>query len=87
VAGDAGRRRVSLSLIRDIRDSFKSKGLEYVSIGEAPNDRKKSLLTYKDASGKPMTKEIAIPFDDLEEAIREVDVIDPDGLADYLLGQ
>lgn len=76
-----------LSLIRDIRDSFKSKGLEYVSIEEKPKDRKTSVLTYKDASGKTLTKDIAIPFDDLEEAIREVDVIDPDGLADYLLGQ
>ena len=75
-----------MSLIRDIRDSFKAKGLEYLSIGEAPKDRKKSVLTYKDGSGKTLTKEIPIPFDDLEEAIREVDVIDPDGLADYLLG-
>jgi len=73
------------SLIRDIRDSFKSKGLEYVSIAEL-KDPKKSVLTYKDGSGKTLTKEIAIPISDLEEALREVDVIDPDGLADYLLG-
>lgn len=73
------------SLIRDIRDSFKSKGLEYVSIAESP-DPKKTVLTYRDGSGKTLTKEIAIPLSDLEEAVREVDVIDPDGLADYLLG-
>jgi hypothetical protein len=74
------------SLIGDIRDSFKTKGLEYVSVGESPKDPKKSVLTYKDGSGGTLTKEIAIPLSDLEEALREVDVIDPDGLADYLLG-
>jgi len=73
------------SLIRDIRDSFKIKGLEYVSMAES-KDPKKTVLTYKDESGKTVTKEIAIQLSDLEEAVREVDVIDPDGLADYLLG-
>lgn len=74
------------SLVRDIRDSFKTKGLEYVSIEESPKSRDKSLLTYKDGSGKTLTKEIAIRLDNLQEAVREVDLIDPDGLADYLLG-
>jgi hypothetical protein len=74
------------SLIRDIRDSFKTKGLEYVSIEESSKNREKSLLTYKDASGKTLTKEISIRLDNLQEAVREVDLIDPDGLADYLLG-
>jgi hypothetical protein len=74
------------SLITDIRDSFKSKGLEYVSVAEAPKDRTKTVLTYKDASGKTLTKELAIPISEVEEALREVDIIDPDGLADYLLG-
>jgi len=72
--------------MRDIRDSFKAKGLEYVSIQEATPNREKSLLTYKDSTGKSLTKEIAIRLDDLQEALREVDIIDPDGLADYLLG-
>lgn len=75
-----------VSLIRDIRDSFKSKGMEFVSIAES-KDPKKSLLTYKDASGNALTKDIAMQFSDLQEAVREVDVIDPDGLADFLLGQ
>ena len=75
-----------MSIVRDIRDSFKAKGLQYVSIEESPKDREKSVLTYKDASGKTQTKEIAIRLDNLEEALREVNIIDPDGLADYLLG-
>ena len=74
------------SLIVDIRDSFKTKGLEYISIGESPKDQKKTVLTYKDGSGTTLTKEIGIPLSDLKETLTEVDVIDPDGLADYLLG-
>jgi hypothetical protein len=75
-----------MSLVKGIRDSFKAKGLEYVSVGESPKDRDKTLLTYKDGSGKTLTKEIAIRLDNLEEALSEVNIIDPDGLADYLLG-
>lgn len=75
-----------MSLMKEVRDSFKAKGLEYVSIAESPNGRDKSLLTYKDASGKTLTKEIAIRLDDLEETLTEVGILDPDGLADYLLG-
>jgi hypothetical protein len=74
------------SLIRDLRDSFKAKGLEYVSVTESPSDQKKTILTYKDASGSTLTKEISVPLSDLEEALREVDLIDPDDLANYLLG-
>lgn len=77
-----------MSLIRDIRDSFKTKGLEYISIAESPKDRKKTILTYKDGSGKTLTREIPIPLSELENEMAEVvDVIDPDGLADYLLGE
>jgi hypothetical protein len=72
--------------MRDVRDSFKAKGLEYVSIEESVKNRENSLLTYKDASGKTLTREITIRLDNLQEALREVDLIDPDGLADYLLG-
>jgi hypothetical protein len=75
-----------MSLTKEVRDSFKAKGLEYVSIEESPKDRDKSVLTYKDASGNTLTKEIPIRLDDLEETLREVGIIDPDGLADYLLG-
>jgi hypothetical protein len=75
-----------VSLVKGIRDSFKAKGLEYVSVEESPKDRDKTLLTYKDGSGKTLTKEIAIRLDNLEEALSEVNIIDPDGLADYLLG-
>jgi hypothetical protein len=75
-----------MSLMKGVRDSFKAKGLEYVSIEESSNNREKSVLTYKDSSGKTLTKEIAIRLDNLEEALREVGIIDPDGLADYLLG-
>jgi hypothetical protein len=74
------------SLIRDIRDSFKSKGLEYISVAEAPGDSKKTVLTYKDGSGRILTKEIGISLSDMEETLREIDVIDPDDLANYLLG-
>ncbi len=73
------------SLIKDIRDSFKSKGLEYVSLTESPTDRKKSILTYKDASGKTLTKVISIPLSDLEDTIAEVEAIDPEDLATFLL--
>jgi len=75
-----------MSLMKGVKDSFKAKGLEYVSIEESPKDRDKSVLTYKDGSGKTLTKEIAIRLDNLEEALREVGILDPDGLADYLLG-
>jgi hypothetical protein len=75
-----------VSLVRDIRDSFKAKGLEYVSIEESPKNRDKTVLTYKDGSGNTMTKEISIRLDNLEEALSEVNIIDPDGLADFLLG-
>jgi len=73
------------SLIRDVRDSFKGKGLQFVSISESPNDPKKTVLTYKDASGKTQTREIAMRLSDMEETLAEIDAIDPDDLADYLL--
>lgn len=75
-----------MSLSKGIRDSFKAKGLEYVSIEESSKDRDKTVLTYKDSSGKTLTKEIAIRLDNLEDALTEIGIIDPDGLADYLLG-
>ncbi len=73
------------SLIVDVRDSFRSKGLEYVSLAESTADKDKSILTYKDASGKQITKEIALPLSQLEETVSEIDAIDPENIADYLL--
>jgi hypothetical protein len=73
------------SLIEDVRDSFKRKGLEYVSLAESSTDPKKSILTYKDGSGKTLTKEIALPLSELEDVVAEVEALDPDDLADYLL--
>ena len=74
------------SLIKDVRDSFKAKGLEYVSIAESSTDPKKTTLTYKDGSGKSLTKEIDVPLSDLKEILAEIDMLDPDDLANYLLG-
>lgn len=73
------------SLITDIKDSFRSKGLEYVSMVESPTDQKKTILTYKDASGASVLREIAIPLSDLEETVAELDAIDPEDIANYLL--
>jgi hypothetical protein len=73
------------SLIQDIKDSFKSKGFEYVSIKESTTDQYKSILTYKDDSAKTVTKEISMPLADLEDTLAEIEVIDPDDLATYLL--
>ena len=74
------------SLMKDIQDSFKAKGLQYVSIEESSSDPDKSVLTYKDSSGKTLTKEIAIRLDNLEDTVAEVDAIDPEDLAKFLLG-
>ena len=73
------------SLINDIRDSFKAKGLEYVSVKGAAADQKKSVLTYKDGTGKVITKEISMALEELEDTVAEIDEIDPDDLATYLL--
>lgn len=75
-----------MSLIRDIRDSFKAKGLEFVGMEESPEDPKKTVITYRDSSGKTQTKVKAVELAQLEETVSEVDVIDPDDIADYLLG-
>jgi len=73
------------SLIQDIRDSFKSKCLEYVSIKESSSNQNRSVLTYKDESGKTVTKEISMPLSELEDTVAEIEVIDPDDIATYLL--
>jgi hypothetical protein len=71
-----------MPLIGDVRDSFKAKGLEFVSLTDAGNNR--SRLTYKDGD-KVVTKEFGIPLSELEDTVEELDVMDPDDLADYLL--
>jgi hypothetical protein len=76
---------MDMSLIQDIRDSFKGKGLEYVSIKESSKDQNKSVLTYRDGSGKTVTKEIAMPLSELEDTVAEIEIIDPDDIATYLL--
>ena len=76
---------MEMSLIQDIRDSFKSMGLEYVSIKESSKDQHKSVLTYKDGSGKTVTKEIGMPLSELEDTVAEIEIIDPDDIATYLL--
>lgn len=73
------------SLIEDVRSSFKRRGLEYLSLAESDKDPQKSVLRYKDASGKSLTKEVPIPLSDLEDTIAEIEALDPDDLADYLL--
>ena len=77
---------VWMSLISDIRDSFKARGLEYISMKESSIDPKKTVITYKDSSGKTLTKEVSIELSQLEETVAEIDVIDPDDIANYLLG-
>ncbi len=75
------------SLIEEVRSSFKSKGLEFVSMIESPGKPDRSLLQYKDASGKTLTKEIAMPLSELEDVVDEIEALDPEDLADYLLKQ
>lgn len=74
-----------MSLIEDIKDSFEKKGLKFVSITEAADDRDKSILTYKDASNDVVTRTVDIRIDDLEEAVEAVYNVDPMDLANYLL--
>jgi hypothetical protein len=73
-----------LTLIGDVRDSFRAKGLEFVSLTDAGNNR--SRLTYKDGT-KVVTKEFEMPLSELEDTVEELDVMDPDDLAEYLLNR
>jgi hypothetical protein len=81
----ARKARDSMSLMEDIKDSFEKRGLEFVSITEAADDRDKSILTYKDASDSLVTRTVDIRIDDLEEAVEAVYNVDPTDLANYLL--
>jgi hypothetical protein len=73
------------SLIEDVRTSFKSKGLEFVSLSESTADPQKSVLTYKSATGETATRDIAIPLSELEDTVAAIETIDPTDLANYLL--
>jgi len=75
-----------MSLMEDIKGSFEKKGLEFVSITEAADNRDRSILTYRDASDDVVTKMVDIRLDDLEEAVEAVYNVDPVELANYLLG-
>jgi len=75
-----------MALIQDIQASFKAKGLQYVSMAESRSDRTKTIVTYKDSTGKTLTKERDIELEQLKEDVTEVDILDPDGLCDFLLG-
>jgi len=71
-----------MPLIADVKDSFRAKGLEFVSLTDAGDRR--SRLTYKEGA-KLVMKEISMPIEELEDTVEELDVMDPDDLADYLL--
>jgi hypothetical protein len=75
-----------MALIQDIQASFKAKGLQYVSMSESTKDRQKTVITYKDSAGKTLTKDRDIELEQLKEDVAEVDIIDPDGLCDFILG-
>ncbi len=74
-----------MPLIEDVKGAFAKKGLEFVSLTESNDNPDKSILTYKDATGKTINKEVPIRLSDLEETVVTVDIVDPTDLADYLL--
>jgi hypothetical protein len=76
-----------MSLMDDVKGAFEKKGLEFVSLSESTGNPDKSVLTYKDASGISLSKEVAIRLSDLEDTIVAVDIVDPMDLANYLLNE
>jgi len=75
-----------MSMMDDLKASFQKKGLNFVSLTESRADPDKSVLTYTDGSGKTVTKDVKIKLDSLEDTVEAVDLIDPDDLANFLLG-
>lgn len=73
-------------MMDDLKSSFQKKGFEFVSLTESSVDPEKSILTYTDGSGKTITKDVKIRLDSLEDTVEAVDLIDPDDLANFLLG-
>ncbi len=74
-----------MSLMDDVKGAFAKKGLEFVSLTESTDNPSKSILTYKDATRRTISKEVSMRLSDLEETIVAVDIVDPADLADYLL--
>ena len=74
-----------MTLIQDVKDAFKAKGLDFVSLGESSQDREKTTLTYVDSSGKTVHKELGIRLGELEDTIAALDGMDPEDLANFLL--
>jgi hypothetical protein len=74
-----------MSMMDDVKDAFRKKGLEFVSITESPEDPDKSTLSYKDASGTTISKVVGIRLSDLENTVVAVDIVDPMDLANFLL--
>ena len=74
-----------MSLIEDVRESFKVKGLTFVSLTESTDDPEKSTVTYTDGSGKTIHKEVRIKLSELEDTLAVLDTMDPEDLANFLL--
>jgi hypothetical protein len=76
-----------MSLVEDVRTSFKAKGLTFVSLTESSEDPEKTTLTYTDGSGKTIHKEVKTRLEMLEDMIEDLDrmEMEPTGLADFLL--
>ena len=75
----------SVALMEDVRTTFEDKGLEFVSLSESSQNRDKSILTYKDATGAIFNKEVGIRLTDLEETVVTIDNVDPLDIANFLL--
>lgn len=74
-----------MTLRGDIAESFKTKGLTFVSLNESAANPEGSILVYADVSGKQMTKEIGIRLEELEDTIEALDAIDPEDIVNFLL--
>jgi len=74
-----------VSLVKDVRASFKAKGLTFVSLTESTEDPEKSMLTYTDGAGKTVRKQVAIKLQELEDTMAALDTMDPEDLANFLL--
>jgi hypothetical protein len=74
-----------MSLVEDVRASFKAKGLTFVSLTESKEDPEKTTLTYTDGAGKIVLKEVNIRLEELEDTVAALDGMDPTDLANFLL--
>ena len=74
-----------MSLIEDVRAAFKAKGLTFVSIAESTSDSEKTVLTYKDAGGNIVTRDVDIRLSELEDTVAALAGLDPEDLANFLL--